>query len=405
VRVLAIRGKNIASLAGDFEVDFQREPLASAGLFAICGPTGSGKSTLLDALCLALYDNTPRLKRATGRAVNLPDVRDETVSPQDPRNLLRRGASEGYAEVDFLGNDNVEYRSRWSVRRARGRADGRLQASDMSLARLVDGHPAAGSLKGEVLSEIERRLGLGFDQFSRAVLLAQNEFTAFLHADDNARAELLELLTGTDTFTALSIRAFNRCKAEQQALDDLGRRAGDQRPLDDGARTVVEHEATHARKTAERLGGERDRLDGQLRWHADREAALALEGQAQNDVEHAARAIEDIEPRRTHLTRVQTAQPARSMLADVDRTARDVSESLHAAVPQAEQASINTHARLQDEEARLESAREALVRAEEEQRLAAPHIERARELDLTVESLAGAGGRGRSGPGRSARAG
>ena len=61
MKILAIRGKNLASLSSEFEVNFQNEPLASAGLFAITGPTGSGKSTLLDALCLALYEKTPRL--------------------------------------------------------------------------------------------------------------------------------------------------------------------------------------------------------------------------------------------------------------------------------------------------------------------------------------------------------
>ena len=54
MRVLAIRGKNLASLLSEFEVDFTTEPLASAELFAITGPTGAGKSTLLDALCLAM---------------------------------------------------------------------------------------------------------------------------------------------------------------------------------------------------------------------------------------------------------------------------------------------------------------------------------------------------------------
>ncbi|NWE73717.1 AAA family ATPase, partial [Pseudomonas gingeri] len=54
MKILAIRLKNLASLAGPFELDFTAEPLASAGLFAITGPTGAGKSTLLDALCLAL---------------------------------------------------------------------------------------------------------------------------------------------------------------------------------------------------------------------------------------------------------------------------------------------------------------------------------------------------------------
>ncbi|MDE6112696.1 MAG: AAA family ATPase, partial [Bacteroidales bacterium] len=64
MKILAIRGRNIASIEGDFELDFRREPLASAGLFAIVGPTGAGKSTLLDVLCLALYGKTPRLEKA-----------------------------------------------------------------------------------------------------------------------------------------------------------------------------------------------------------------------------------------------------------------------------------------------------------------------------------------------------
>ncbi|MFD2272012.1 hypothetical protein ACFS07_14735 [Undibacterium arcticum] len=40
---------------------------------------------------------------------------------------MRRGAAEGHAEVDFVGNDGIGYRARWSVRRARGKAEGSLQ--------------------------------------------------------------------------------------------------------------------------------------------------------------------------------------------------------------------------------------------------------------------------------------
>ena len=68
MRILTIRGKNLASLQGEFEVDFTKEPLASAGIFAITGSTGSGKSTILDAICLALYDETPRINRAADNA-------------------------------------------------------------------------------------------------------------------------------------------------------------------------------------------------------------------------------------------------------------------------------------------------------------------------------------------------
>ena len=80
MKILAIRGKNLASLSSEFEVNFQNEPLASAGLFAITGPTGSGKSTLLDALCLALYEKTPRLI-GVGRSGDIPDVGDNGITP------------------------------------------------------------------------------------------------------------------------------------------------------------------------------------------------------------------------------------------------------------------------------------------------------------------------------------
>ena len=124
MRVLRIAGKNLASLADEFSVDFTAQPLSDAGLFAISGPTGAGKSTLLDALCLALYDDTPRLHKASGKT---PDVGDP-VSSQDPRTLLRRGAADGWAEVDFVGNDGESYRARWRVWRARSKAAGALQA-------------------------------------------------------------------------------------------------------------------------------------------------------------------------------------------------------------------------------------------------------------------------------------
>ena len=131
MKILAIRGKNIASLDGEFSVDFTCDPLFSAGLFAITGPTGAGKSTLLDVLCLALFDKTPRMNRARENGVLLPDVQDKTLSQNDCRSLLRRGTAKGYAEVDFLAVDGENYRARWSVRRARNRVDGSLQPSEI----------------------------------------------------------------------------------------------------------------------------------------------------------------------------------------------------------------------------------------------------------------------------------
>jgi len=46
MRILAIRGANLASLAAPFEIDLAASPLADSGLFAITGETGAGKSTI-----------------------------------------------------------------------------------------------------------------------------------------------------------------------------------------------------------------------------------------------------------------------------------------------------------------------------------------------------------------------
>lgn len=129
MKILAIRGKNLASLEGEFEIDFTTEPLKSAGIFAITGSTGAGKSTLLDALCLALFDDTPRTSRAKEN-IAIPDVRDKFINQKDCRTVLRRGTGEGYAEVDFLSLGGEKFRSRWMVKRARGRADGSMQNSE-----------------------------------------------------------------------------------------------------------------------------------------------------------------------------------------------------------------------------------------------------------------------------------
>ena len=136
MKILAIRGRNLASLEGDFEIDFTVEPLLSAGIFAISGPTGAGKSTLLDTMCLALFARTPRTDQAKENNVKLQDVSNEQLSQSDPRFLLRRGTSSGFAEVDFMALNGHRYRTRWSVARARDKENGRLQNPRLALYNL-----------------------------------------------------------------------------------------------------------------------------------------------------------------------------------------------------------------------------------------------------------------------------
>lgn len=221
MKILCIRLKNLASLEGINEIDFRKEPLYSAGIFAITGPTGSGKSTLLDALCIALYGRTPRFEQAKENNVKIQDVGKEIISQNDVRAILRDGASDGFAEVEFLGVDQQEYRVRWSVRRAKNDPNGRLQAAEYSITNLSTHQTLPISKKGEFDALIPQLIGLEYQQFTRSVLLAQGEFTAFLRASKDEKSSLLENLTGTEIYSKISKIVYTKYKEQEDELKKI----------------------------------------------------------------------------------------------------------------------------------------------------------------------------------------
>ena len=218
MKIFAIRGRNLASLEGDFEIDFTVEPLLSAGIFAISGPTGAGKSTLLDTMCLALFARTPRTDQAKENNVKLQDVSNEQLSQSDPRFLLRRGTSSGFAEVDFMALNGHRYRTRWSVARARDKENGRLQNPRLALYNLDKEEEEQGT-RSDLQARIIDLIGLTFEQFTRSVLLAQNDFSTFLKAEQGEKASLLEKLTGTELYSAISRQIFERNARAKEAFD------------------------------------------------------------------------------------------------------------------------------------------------------------------------------------------
>ena len=220
MKVLAIRGRNLASLEGEFEVDFTVEPLLSAGIFAISGPTGAGKSTILDAMCLALFARTPRTDQAKENNVKLRDVNEEVLPQSDPRFLLRRGTASGYAEVDFRALNGHRYRARWSVGRARDKENGRLQSPRITLYN-IDKEQEEQGTRSELQSRVVELIGLTFEQFTRSVLLAQNDFSTFLKAEQGEKASLLEKLTGTELYSSISRLIFEKNAVAKEAYDKI----------------------------------------------------------------------------------------------------------------------------------------------------------------------------------------
>lgn len=223
MKILAIRGRNLASLEGDFAVDFTAEPLLSAGIFAISGPTGAGKSTILDAMCLALFARTPRTDQAKEINVRLKDVNEEVLPQSDPRFLLRRGTATGFAEADFVALNGHRYRARWSVARARDKENGRLQSPKTTLLNLDKEEEEQGT-RTELQNRIVELIGLTFEQFTRSVLLAQNDFSTFLKAEQGEKASLLEKLTGTELYSAISRLIFEKNASAKEAFDTVDNR-------------------------------------------------------------------------------------------------------------------------------------------------------------------------------------
>ncbi len=384
MKILAIRGKNLASLYGEFELPLDAGPIADAGVFSISGPTGSGKSTLVDALCLPLYGETPRFdERGGGVKPGRPDQDpDALVDANDKRNLLSRGTGEGFAEVDFEGVDGKRYRARWIVHRARNKPDGRLQAVQMTLDDLETGTPLCAGVD-EVKRRVLALVGYSFAEFRRAVVLPQFEFRAFLDAETDTRARILERVTGTEIYARLSMKAHERAGAEQDALDDLEARAAALAVLAPEERTGAEVQAKVLEATRERARIDRGAAEADVRWHEE-DAKLAGEvKEADASVAHAEEAARAAGDRRGTLAEVDRAQPLRGPRDEEVRGAGEYREL--AAKRQAAARALDDARRGRGEaEAAQGSAAVALDCCLVETEARRPDVDRARALDVRI---------------------
>ncbi|WP_338567803.1 AAA family ATPase [Pseudomonas canadensis] len=382
MKILAIRLKNLASLAGPFEIDFTAEPLASAGLFAITGPTGAGKSTLLDALCLALFGAVPRLGD-TGQA-KMPDA-DSDISIGDPRTLLRRGTGGGYAEVDFVGVSGRRYRARWEANRARDKASGKLQNSRQSLIDL-DSDQLLASQKTEYKTQLELALGLNFEQFTRAVLLAQSEFSAFLKANDNERSELLEKLTDTALYTQLGRRAFDKAKEARDAHKQLQDQATGVVPLAPEARGELDQQFDAAQTQLKTQQAQLKQLELQHTWLKELREWQERQLAATEQLQRAQAEWDNQRQQREDLGRLDQLAPQRHQFArqaEVGSVLAPLAAQIQSHIQQQSQ----LHTRQEQAQQQQASAQTALAEALKNQTDAVPLLRQAFEEQSTLAHL------------------
>jgi len=327
-----------------------RQPTAvdfsGAELFALVGPTGAGKTSLLDAMCFALYGTVPRLDR-------------REVAP-----VISAGLLEARVRFDFTVGE-IPYTAVRVVRRQRTGAttkEARLEAGDQVLAGDADG----------MTEQVEALLGLGFEQFTKSVVLPQGQFARFLHDKPGDRQDLLVRL--------LELGVYDRMREAARV----------RRGTAEATRAAAEqHLATLAGATPEALAGAEAaivRLEG-LRSRVE-EAVLRLEAlererQAVRDAgrtasEHVTLIERVVVPADVAALAQQVA--AASKAAETAQTAMDDAQ---AALEKAQQVRAALPEMLALEQVRtarqeLETVAERMVRGE-------PLLEKARADELTAE--------------------
>ena len=224
MRIKQLTIRNIAAVEQadiDFENDLRdAETGLPSTLFLITGDTGSGKTVILDCISMALYGTTPRVKSVNGVKKNTyRNENGEEISVNDITQYTRIGISHKdpcYSELVFVGNDNVEYVSRFSLGRTNRN---NYRKPEWTLA--VGEDEVIENRKEDIRERIQRAVGLSFEQFSRMAMLAQGQFATFLTGKKEEREVILEQLTATDIFSRYGeaiASIFKRAKEEKEKL-------------------------------------------------------------------------------------------------------------------------------------------------------------------------------------------
>lgn len=275
---------NIASIE-HAEIDFSAEPLASEALFLICGETGSGKTTLLDAICLALYNETPRMQRVSNESYteSFPSKKNgkndepKTINIYDVRQLMRRNTAKAEVSLDFTGNNGIQYTALWHVHRAGERKEGKIQQVVWQLTDQRNN--ITYTKRNDVANKIIEAIGLNFNQFSRTVMLPQGEFTRFLKGTEDEKSDILEKLTGTEIFAQIGSKIFEINKEKSDAYHTQKAKVEDIKLLSDEETEAIKTQMQQLAISAEEQRQSKNEAQLKLNWLDEHQKLLLKQSQ------------------------------------------------------------------------------------------------------------------------------
>ena len=288
MKILNLYFKNINSLEGESRIDFQQNPLANAGVFAIVGPNGSGKSSILDAISLAFYGETFRFDRPS-------------------EHVMTAHATESFAQVEFALGEQ-KFRTRWQVQRKDNQPHAELLAPQMQLVALTaNGEEILEQTEQGVCGKITEIIGMDFRNFSRSIMLAQGDFAAFLNALDSERMDILEKMNSGDIYEKHKQELRDNTASAQAALEQTQQELTLLPLMDAVALEASEHDLADFREQVSEYKQRQNEIREQLTWA---ETISAFEQQIEKLEKNQRQTTEQLKQKQGQLEKIAAVQGA-----------------------------------------------------------------------------------------------
>ncbi len=285
--------------AGRVELDMRR--LGEQGIYLITGDTGSGKTTIFDAISFALYG------RASGEARKDGGIlRSDFASP----------STETFVELQFdhLGK-SYKVRRNMEYERKKERGSGTTLEKENAIFeapdRIIEG-------KRRVDQAILDLLNIGYEHFSRIMMIAQGDFARLLMADTEERGRILRTIFDTGLYERLQdalkqrvLQAEKRYAPLKERLESAFSEIQVQADAEEAENLSLLREQASAYRAEELMEALKRLIEAQKRRAAQDEQTLkALDQEFQMIQEQEAR--------------VRTRQKDAAQLAQVERTLEEM---------------------------------------------------------------------------------